>query len=220
MRIQGIHRHFRMMAIAKDFQSHGYTAPNIEHTRPSGIWDKLESLYDLEVLNERENHHMGISNTPSEEAQSAEEQAAIEEETEEGEDNPWRRRDFGLPDEDFEELAFAKRLDSDRESSPEEIEGLSRTRNVIGDEEMRERREEYDKENAGSVRGKGRKATAARATRARGARGSTRSTPATVDDSEEGGEEEGTSTVDDSPQGKGSKKGVSRGASIRRGRRR
>lgn len=205
-----------MMAIAKDFQSHGFTAPNIEHTRPSGIWAKLESLYDLEILDERENHHLGIATTPSDTEQSEE---AEDEEDEEDEENPWRRRDFDLPDAEYEELAFAKRIDDERSSSPEAIEGLSRTRNLLGDDELREKREEYDKEDAASARGKGRKATAVRATRARGGR-STRSTPAGVEDSEEGGDEEEGSTVDDSPQGKGSKKATARGASTRRARRR
>lgn len=205
-----------MMAIAKDFQSHGFTAPNIEHTRPAGIWAKLETLYDLEVLDDRENHHLGILATPSDT-----EQSGSEDDEEEDEENPWRRRDFGLPDDEFEEMAFAKRLEdeSERASSPEAVEGLSRTRNVLGEDELREKREEYDKEDAGSVRGKGRKATAARATRTKGGR-STRSTPAEIEDSEEGGEEEEGSTMDDSPQGKGSKKGASRGASTRRARRR
>jgi MRG-binding protein len=205
-----------MMAIAKDFQSHGFTAPNIEHTRPPGIWAKLETLYDLEVLDERENHHLGITAESSDTAGS--EQDEEEDEDEEDEENPWRRRNFAFPDESYEDLAFAKRLDEERPSSPEAIDGLSRTRNMLGEDELREKREEYDKEDASSVRGKGRKAAAARATRARGGR-STRSTPAEVDESEEGEEEEG-STMDDSPQGKGSKKAAPRTASTRRARRR
>lgn len=206
------------MAIAKDFQSHGFAAPNIEHTRPAGIWSKLESLYDLEVLDERENHHLGILATPDDTEEEKEEDE--EDEEEDSEENPWRRRSFVFPDESYEEAAFAKRLDSDRESSPEAVEGLSRTRNVLGEDELREKREEYDKEDASSVRGKGRKATAARATRARGGGRSTRSTPAEVDESDDGGEEEDASTMDDSPESKGRRRAIPKGASTRRARRR
>ena len=131
-----------MMAIAKDFQSHGFTAPNIEHTRPTGIWAKLETLYDLEVLDERENHHLGILATPSDTEQSGQGDEDEEDNAEDDDDgeNPWRKRDFGLPDDEFEEMAFAKRLeDEEGPSSPEAIDGLSRTRNVLGEEELREK---------------------------------------------------------------------------------
>ena len=158
------------MAIAKDFQSHGFMAPNIEHTRPQGIWAKLETLYDLPSLDVREDQHLGIFATPSDsEASGQDEDEEDEEGDEDTAENPWRRRDFALPDESYEEAAFAKRLDDERPSSPEAIEGLSRTRNILGEDELREKREEYDKEDTSSVKGKGRKATAARATR-RGAR--------------------------------------------------
>jgi MRG-binding protein len=206
-----------MMAIAKDFQSHGFAAPSIEHTKPPGIWSKLESLYDLEVLDERENHHLGILATPSDSEAGEEDE---DEEDEEDEENPWRKRDFTLPNDELEQAAFDKRLDDDRESSPEAIDGLSRTRNLLGEDELREKREEYDKEDTSGVRGKGRKATAARAMRKRGGGArSTRSTPA-VEDSEDAGEEEEGSMVDDSPESKGRRKAVPKGAANRRGRRR
>ena len=33
----------------------GYIHPKAEHTKPAGIWRKLESLYQLDSLDEREN---------------------------------------------------------------------------------------------------------------------------------------------------------------------
>jgi MRG-binding protein len=207
----GIEKHFRMLQIQKDFVSHGFIS---DHTRIPGIWAKLESLYDLDVLDQREKAHVGMLSDTDES-----EQEEKDEEEEEGvTENPWRRRDFELPDQEYEELAFKRRLDDSRSSSPEMIQGLSRVRNLLGDDELREKRKEYDKEDASSMRGKGRKATAARATRAKGAR-STRSTPAEVEESEEVEEEEG-STVDESPQGKGKPKAASRTASTRKSRRR
>ena len=47
---QGMHRHFRMVALAQHLRSHGHREA---HTRIPGIWKKLESLYNLEALNER-----------------------------------------------------------------------------------------------------------------------------------------------------------------------
>jgi MRG-binding protein len=206
-----------MIQIQNQLASHGFTSPNLSHTRIPGIWAKLESLYDLEVLDERENNHMGILATPSDSEPS--EQDDDEEKQDEDAENPWRRRNFNLPDDEYQELAFSRRLAQDRPSSPEAIEGLSRTRNLLGDDELREKREEYDKGDVNSVRGKGRKATAARATRTRGGR-STRSTPAEGADEDDDVEEEDGSIVGESPQGKGTKKTASRAASTRRSRRR
>ncbi|KIW02324.1 uncharacterized protein PV09_06469 [Verruconis gallopava] len=207
----GINKHFQMIHIAREMSSHGFNEP---HTRIPGIWAKLESLYDLQILDERENHHMGILATPSDTEQSEQD----EDEDEDEEENFWKRRDFDLP-EDVRDLAFARRFSGEKLSSPEAIEGLNRTRNVLRDDELREKREEYDKEDTNSLRGKGRKATAVRAMRSRGGR-SMRSTPAEIEESEEGIEEDEVSTIDDSPQGKGSKRLASRMGSIRRSRRR
>ncbi|KAF2639610.1 CT20-domain-containing protein [Massarina eburnea CBS 473.64] len=51
----GIHKHFRMISIHADMRSHGFAADDAAHTRIPGIWRKLDTLYDLRALDEREN---------------------------------------------------------------------------------------------------------------------------------------------------------------------
>jgi MRG-binding protein len=47
----GMHAHFRMLSLWEHMKRYGHRAA---HTTPLGIWKKLGSLYNLEVLNERE----------------------------------------------------------------------------------------------------------------------------------------------------------------------
>ena len=48
-RMIGMHKHFRIMAIAQQLQN---LAPET-YTRIPGIWKKLSSLYNLEAIDER-----------------------------------------------------------------------------------------------------------------------------------------------------------------------
>ncbi|KAI1911535.1 hypothetical protein LOZ58_002018 [Ophidiomyces ophidiicola] len=48
----GMHKHFRMLAISEHMKSQGYATD--DHTRIPGIWKKLEALYNLPALDERE----------------------------------------------------------------------------------------------------------------------------------------------------------------------
>ncbi|KAK5676359.1 hypothetical protein LTS10_011171 [Elasticomyces elasticus] len=50
----GIHKHFRLLALHHFLLSNHYIHPRNEHTKPAGIWRKLNTLYDLEALDERE----------------------------------------------------------------------------------------------------------------------------------------------------------------------
>ena len=50
---RGVHKHFRIIALSQYLQSHGYTPLEYEHTRIPRIWKKLESLYNLEALDDR-----------------------------------------------------------------------------------------------------------------------------------------------------------------------
>lgn len=51
---QGMHKHFRMMALSEHLRNRGCGMS--EHTRIPGIWKKLDSLYDLEALDQRVSH--------------------------------------------------------------------------------------------------------------------------------------------------------------------
>jgi MRG-binding protein len=51
----GMHKHFRMIALSEHLRNHGYD-PTVEtHIQIPGIWEKLNTLYNLDVIDEREN---------------------------------------------------------------------------------------------------------------------------------------------------------------------
>ncbi|PBP17173.1 CT20 family protein [Diplocarpon rosae] len=51
----GIHKHFRMIALSEHLRNHGYDPRIEQHTRIPGIWKKLRTLYDLDIIDDREN---------------------------------------------------------------------------------------------------------------------------------------------------------------------
>lgn len=90
---KGMHKHFRMIALSEHLRNHGYD-PNIDqHTRIPGIWAKLETLYNLNIIDDRENFEV---------------------------EDQDKYLDFKLPEEDFDELTFmrGKRSESEAPSSP------------------------------------------------------------------------------------------------------
>ncbi|KAF2722978.1 hypothetical protein K431DRAFT_311375 [Polychaeton citri CBS 116435] len=50
----GIHKHFRLIQLRQYLIENGYVDPRNEHTRPPGIWRKLNELYHLDALDQRE----------------------------------------------------------------------------------------------------------------------------------------------------------------------
>jgi MRG-binding protein len=92
-----MHKHFRMIAISENLRSHGFMSPADEHMRPAGIWKKLEGLYSLEALDQREDG-FGYPST----SDSTEELFV----------------DFDLPEEDYWDMMFARRLAPAGTSSP------------------------------------------------------------------------------------------------------
>ncbi|KAI9865769.1 MAG: hypothetical protein M1824_000029 [Vezdaea acicularis] len=96
----GIHKHFRMLSISQQMKDDGQSTPQDKHTRIPGIWRKLESLYNLEALDERED-------------------AFLEEGRDDG-DDPWDEpfHSFHLPEREFGELMFARRLAPNGTASP------------------------------------------------------------------------------------------------------
>ena len=51
---EGIHKHFRLMALHSWLLENNYIHPRSQHTKPVGIWAKLNTLYDLPALDARE----------------------------------------------------------------------------------------------------------------------------------------------------------------------
>lgn len=50
----GIHKHFRLLALHAWLLENNYIHPRNLHTKPAGIWAKLNTLYDLPALDARE----------------------------------------------------------------------------------------------------------------------------------------------------------------------
>ena len=92
----GVHKHFRMIALSEHLRNHGYDPRVHAHTRIPGIWAKLRTLYNMDIIDERENSF------------------------EYEEDVKDKYLEFKLPDEDFEEETFmrGKRGDTEVDSSP------------------------------------------------------------------------------------------------------
>ena len=95
----GIHRHFRMIALSEHLRNHGYDPRVHAHTRIPGIWAKLRSLYNMDIIDERENSF------------------------EYEDDVKDKYMEFRLPEEDYEEELFmrGKRRGSDAGSSPSRL---------------------------------------------------------------------------------------------------
>ena len=106
----GMHKHFRMVAIRDYMLGQGVINLTDDHTSTSGIWRKLESLYDLPRLDEREDSI--VADGMDDDGKSL---------------SYWR--DFELPREDFEAMMWDRRLAPDGGSSPE----YSRRESTIAD---------------------------------------------------------------------------------------
>ncbi|KAL8859266.1 MAG: hypothetical protein Q9178_004204 [Gyalolechia marmorata] len=88
-----------MIALSQHLQSHGYTPSEHEHTRISGIWKKLDSLYNLEALNDRENAWSRTSSPDAEESVKS-------------------SYEFRLPEDDYGHMMVDRRLAPAGSSSP------------------------------------------------------------------------------------------------------
>jgi MRG-binding protein len=100
----GLHKHFRMISIHNNMRSHGFVTPATPHTRIPGIWAKLDQLYDLSALDERENAY-AFSNQPD------------PNDPDEAPELP----EFQLPEDEFGEMMWTRRFhgpESERSSSP------------------------------------------------------------------------------------------------------
>ena len=85
-------------------RSHGFVTDNTPHTRIRGIWAKLDQLYDLNALDERENAH-AFGNQPD------------PVDPEEASETP----EFQLPEDEFGEIMWTRRFHgpgSEASSSP------------------------------------------------------------------------------------------------------
>ena len=102
-----------MLSISNSLASHGITTQAAPHTNIPGIWKKLNSLYDLAALDEREYAHAGYDEiypeSPASDAESEEGQTA----------------EFALPWEDYGELMWQRRFAPSPSTSEPEIPNIA-----------------------------------------------------------------------------------------------
>lgn len=112
----------------------GYIHPKAEHTKPAGIWRKLENIYQLESLDERENARQ-LDKVEIPEAYRGSRSGSEREGSEEDEDadayseaaNKVANGDFELDGPEFAEMKWARRLPAkqNRDESPPELPELN-----------------------------------------------------------------------------------------------
>lgn len=102
--------------------SNGYIHPRAEHTRPAGIWKKLQSLYDLEALDEREDaRQLSDLSLESQDGEGGEGEDEKEDDVYSEAENKIHKEEFSLPEDDFGEMMWKARLaeaDEEAEGSP------------------------------------------------------------------------------------------------------
>lgn len=195
----GIHKHFHLMALHQDLLNDGHIHPRNEHTKPAGIWQKLESLYDLGVLDEREDaRQLEIVKIPG--AFRADDSGSEQEDSDgDGDDDAYSEAankiendDFDLPGDDFAERKWMRRLATDkqrRDESPPLIPDL----NLADDAPVRFTPsfsiEPSEVATPTSRKGKARAGTAS--TKAATARRSTRQAESGADDEDDDDDDEG-----------------------------
>lgn len=95
----GMHKYFRMIALSQYLHNHGYDISKNDHLRVPGIWKKLDKLYNLEILDDRENAFIYASSPDNEQY-----------------DQPYCP--FSLPRDEYAEMMFNKRLAPTESPSP------------------------------------------------------------------------------------------------------
>ena len=114
----GMHKNFRMIAIAEALQASGAAEATAPRLKPEHIWEKLGQLYDLETLDERVSQDRATAQVM---------QSKLDLDSTQEDDHGWSPQedaidepfcDFDLPDAEFDERKFRRRLASEPPSSP------------------------------------------------------------------------------------------------------
>ncbi|KMP04000.1 hypothetical protein CISG_00901 [Coccidioides immitis RMSCC 3703] len=166
----GMHKHFRMLAISDHMKSQGYATD--EHTRIPGIWKKLDSLYNLPALDEREDP---FATDVSEEVDVSNEPYCP----------------FSLEESEYGDMMFERRLAPEGSSSPPSLPVPSRRESTIADTDE-------PRSSPAPSRGGRRRGRAAR--RTIGTRSSRLSEKASVNGDDTGGDREGAAIANGAEQ--------------------
>jgi MRG-binding protein len=110
----GVHKHFRMLQIRQYLLDNRYINPKAEHTSSRGLWAKLNTLYDLESLDQREDARQ-LSDISDSASNSASDSDSDEDDLYSLADNKIHKQPFSLPDDDYiEDLAWKRRFPSEK----------------------------------------------------------------------------------------------------------
>lgn len=113
--IQGIHKHFRMLQIRQFLLDNRYIHPKAPHTSITGLWRKLNTLYDLSALDEREDARQ-LSDLSEEASNAGSDEDEDEDDLYSLADNKIHKQPFTLPDDEYiEDLAWKRRLPGEKE---------------------------------------------------------------------------------------------------------
>ncbi|KAK5691244.1 hypothetical protein LTR17_025739 [Elasticomyces elasticus] len=114
----GIHKHFRLLALHHFLLSNHYIHPRNEHTKPPGIWRKLNTLYDLEALDEREDARQLSDLSLEDEKDDEDAESDVYSEAE----NKIHKQEFELPVDDGGE-GYGEMMWRQRFAGPADVEG-------------------------------------------------------------------------------------------------
>lgn len=113
----GIHKHFHLLSLHQYLLSHGYIHPSAPHTRIPSIWTKLDSLYDLAALDEREDAHSTLFRPEKDsEAEEEGEETVDSQDEVDSEAAGGLGEGFELPDEEFGDMMWGARFATDADT--------------------------------------------------------------------------------------------------------
>ncbi|GAB1731644.1 hypothetical protein NU195Hw_g4130t1 [Hortaea werneckii] len=119
----GIHKHFRLLALHNFLLANNYIHKANAHTQPHGIWKKLQDLYDLEALDEREDARQLSDLSLNESGEDDEDEEEEDDDIYSEAANKIHKEDFDLPsDDEFAELKWRQRFPSDTKAEDSECE--------------------------------------------------------------------------------------------------
>ncbi|KAF2207823.1 hypothetical protein CERZMDRAFT_114990 [Cercospora zeae-maydis SCOH1-5] len=114
----GIHKHFRLLALHNWLLENNYIHPRNEHTKPKGIRAKLETLYNMDALDAREDARqlpaMELANAEKTDAKGT----VLDDDIYSEADNRIEEDDFTLPPEEgFEKDMWDRRLPGKKQNA-------------------------------------------------------------------------------------------------------
>jgi MRG-binding protein len=123
-----MHKHFRMIAIHNYMLGQGVISPGDEHTTISGLWIKLGSLYNLPVLDEREDAVFAHDSPSTSAADNVEEKKGKKDTGRVGSSVTEKKQKqqtfapFDLPEHEYGTMKFARRINLAGTESPAAME--------------------------------------------------------------------------------------------------